>query len=321
MAVLATGTLAFAVGTRWGLAVAVAHGVAGLGVAVLSPWKSMIVRRAMPRRGVSRWLSVTFGVLVLVALVSGVAHAAGVYELPFGVVTIQVHVGAALASIPFGIWHVVARWVRPRRQDVSRRSLLRAGAVLGGAGLLYAAGEGLWQLASLPGARRRFTGSHERGTGDPAAMPVVLWLFDRVQRIDAERWTLTVGGADGRGQLRYADVDASGDVVIATIDCTGGWYATQEWTGVRLDRLLGNPGTATSVAVRSRTGYERRFPVADLSRLWLATRVAGQPLSPGHGFPARLVAPGRRGFWWVKWVGSISLDDDPWWLQPPFPLQ
>jgi DMSO/TMAO reductase YedYZ molybdopterin-dependent catalytic subunit len=45
------------------------------------------------------------------------------------------------------------------------------------------------------------------------------------------------------------------------------------------------------------------------------------PLSSGHGAPARLVAPGRRGYWWVKWVARIELRDEPWWLQPPFPLQ
>ena len=44
------------------------------------------------------------------------------------------------------------------------------------------------------------------------------------------------------------------------------------------------------------------------------------PLSVGHGFPARLVAPGRRGFWWVKWVDRIELQTTPWWWQPPFPV-
>ena len=46
----------------------------------------------------------------------------------------------------------------------------------------------------------------------------------------------------------------------------------------------------------------------------------GRPLSHGHGFPARLVAPGRRGFWWVKWVTDIEVSDRPWWWQSPFPL-
>jgi DMSO/TMAO reductase YedYZ molybdopterin-dependent catalytic subunit len=52
----------------------------------------------------------------------------------------------------------------------------------------------------------------------------------------------------------------------------------------------------------------------------LATRVGGAPLAARHGFPLRLVAPGRRGFWWVKWVERIELQPTPWWWQPPFPL-
>ena len=38
-------------------------------------------------------------------------------------------------------------------------------------------------------------------------------------------------------------------------------------------------------------------------------------------FPARIVAPGRRGFWWVKWISEIAVSSVPWWWQPPFPLQ
>jgi DMSO/TMAO reductase YedYZ molybdopterin-dependent catalytic subunit len=108
--------------------------------------------------------------------------------------------------------------------------------------------------------------------------------------------------------------------VRATLDCTGGWYAVQDWEGVRLDRLLGSTVAGRSVLVRSRTGYARRYPMADAAGLWLATRVGGAPLSPGHGAPARIVAPGRRGFWWVKWVDAVAVEDTPWWWQPPFPL-
>jgi DMSO/TMAO reductase YedYZ molybdopterin-dependent catalytic subunit len=91
---------------------------------------------------------------------------------------------------------------------------------------------------------------------------------------------------------------------------------------VRLDRLLAASGESggRSIEVSSVTGYSRRFPQRDASVLLLALRVGGEPLSPGHGFPARLVAPDRRGFWWVKWVSEIAVDDRPWWWQPPFPL-
>jgi DMSO/TMAO reductase YedYZ molybdopterin-dependent catalytic subunit len=73
--------------------------------------------------------------------------------------------------------------------------------------------------------------------------------------------------------------------------------------------------------VRSRTGYDRRFPIQDLPRILLATRVGDQPLAPGNGFPLRIVAADRRAFWWVKWVDAIGLDDLPPWWQSPFPLQ
>ena len=86
----------------------------------------------------------------------------------------------------------------------------------------------------------------------------------------------------------------------------------------RLDRLV-DTGQGESIVVRSVTGYWRRFPLAQAGQLLLATEVAGRPLSPGHGGPVRLVAPDRRGFWWVKWVESVEIDDLPPWWQPPLP--
>ncbi|MGI4895775.1 MAG: molybdopterin-dependent oxidoreductase, partial [Janthinobacterium lividum] len=78
--------------------------------------------------------------------------------------------------------------------------------------------------------------------------------------------------------------------------------------------------SARSLLVHSRSGYRRRFPLTDLQSLLLATHVGGEPLDPAHGAPLRLVAPGRRGFWWVKWVDRIELQTAPPWWQSPFPL-
>ncbi|MEO8744497.1 MAG: molybdopterin-dependent oxidoreductase [Candidatus Dormiibacterota bacterium] len=88
------------------------------------------------------------------------------------------------------------------------------------------------------------------------------------------------------------------------------------WSGARLDRLLGTT-TGTSIRVVSSTGYDRRFPVKQARSLILATRFGGRPLDPGHGFPARLVAFDRRGFWWAKWVTFMKVDDLPQWWQSP----
>ncbi len=311
---LITGGTAFGVGSGWVRWVVLAHVVAGLAVVVLSPWKSVIVKRGFhrPRRG--RTASAGFFVLVVGCLLSGVAHSTGFTD--WGAVSaMQVHVGTALASIPLLLWHVVARPARVYRTDVGRRALLRAAMISGASGMVYLAIESLSRLAALPGAGRRATGSHERGSFDPGAMPVTQWLNDRVQSIDPGSWALGVGAVE----IGYDDLLSFDDVMTATIDCTGGWYATQDWSGVRLDHLLGDVEGA-SIVVRSKTGYERRFPLTDASRLLLATRAGGEPLSAGHGFPARLVAPGRRGFWWVKWVTSIEVDNRPWWRQSPFPL-
>ena len=189
--------------------------------------------------------------------------------------------------------------------------------------------EGVTRLAALPGARRRFTGSlplAATGTAaDPARIPVTQWLDDRVPVIDPAAWRLRVRAGDAARDWTSEELAGFGDRVEAVLDCTGGWYARAAWEGARLDRLLPpgsleRAGTDASLVVTSVTGYRRRFPLADARALYLATRLGGRPLGAGHGFPARLVAPGRRGFWWVKWVASVDLDPAPWWRQPPFPL-
>jgi DMSO/TMAO reductase YedYZ molybdopterin-dependent catalytic subunit len=340
---LVSGGLAFAAGTGWGRPVLVAHGLAGLAVLVLAPWKSVVVRHGLARRsGPGRWASVAFGVLVLVAVAAGLAHATGALARLGPVSAMQVHVGAALAAVPLLAWHATARGgARARRADLSRRALLRAGAVAGGAGLLLAAVEGATRLAGLPGARRRFTGSLPVAgpePADPRRVPVTQWLDDRVQVLDPAAWRLRVTAGGSTRDWAYAELAGFADRVEAVLDCTGGWYARAAWEGVRLDRLLppgigagaaggprgGSVGAAGSPAgslvVTSATGYRRRLPLAEAGTLLLATRLAGRPLAAGHGFPARLVAPGRRGFWWVKWVVAIEVDPAPWWRQPPFPL-
>jgi DMSO/TMAO reductase YedYZ molybdopterin-dependent catalytic subunit len=320
---LGTGFLAFALGSGWNRWATVVHGAVALGILILAPWKSMIARRRLRRDRSGSWASLTFTVLVALALAAGIGHSTGLLRsLGGGITSMQIHVGAALASIPFGIWHVGARRVRPRRTDLSRRTLIRTGALAAGSLAVYGAVAGLVRVSGMPGRRRRFTGSYATGSLQPEEMPVTQWLFDSVPEVDEAAWRLSI--IDPRAETRLlslADLDPMGEPVRALIDCTGGWYAEQDWQGVRVDRLLPPPGEARSIVVRSVTGYSRRFPVTDVHRLWLATRAAGRPLSPGHGNPARIVAPGRRGFWWVKWVTTIGWSEAPWWWQPPFPLQ
>lgn len=317
----ATGVLAYAVGTPApSRVVAAVHGAAGLGLLLLVPWKSVIVQRA--RRGGVSGIAVGLGVLVALTLVTGVLHAAGVTGSLAGVSVLAVHVGAGVGVLALLLGHAWGRRQRPRRADLSRRVLLRSGGLALGSAAVWAASEGLWRVTGAPGARRRATGSAERGSDEPESMPVTQWFTDAVP--DSVPGTLLVTGGGRSVRVPVEDL-ARGETMRAALDCTGGWYAVQDWSGIRLDRLLtehvGRLPSDGSVDVVSRTGYRRRLPVRDAGHLLLATSAAGRPLSDGHGAPVRLVVPGRRGFWWVKWVVRVDVVDEPWWLQSPFPLQ
>ena len=310
---LATGTWSFAVGrapaTTWATT---AHASAGLALVLLVPWKTVVARRGLARhahRG--RRAGAVLGGLLAVSVVAGVVQEVAGFGTLLGVAPLQLHVLTALLAVPLLVVHTVTHPQRPRAADLSRRAALRgvllALGALGATGLTRAAG-------ATPPAQRP-TGSTDLGSGDPARMPVTQWFSDRVPAADDRERPLLVRG------VRVA-LPAVLDEVDAVLDCTGGWYAAQRWGGVRLDRLLGPlPATARSVDVVSVTGYRRRFPVEQASALLVTTTVAGRPLSPGHGAPRRLVVPGRRGFWWVKWVAAVEVSDEPPWLQPPFPLQ
>src|SRR5262245_12171918 len=314
-----TGVATVAIGSPDGAWVAIGHGICGMAVVLLIPWKSRVVRGGLRRARPSRWLSLLLAALALVTLIAGLGYASGLVRSIAGQPGLWVHIAVALTLVPLVVWHVWARGIRSRRTDLSRRALLRAGVLTAGAVGLYVAAEAAISVVGLPGAGRRFTGSYETASFRPEAMPSTSWLLDAVPSVDPDPWRLTGEDGQGRRVLTLAELTRSGTQVRATLDCTSGWYSHQDWTGVPLGTLLHRGPGAQSVYVHSVTGYWVRFPIHELDRLLLATRVGGAPLSANHGFPVRLVAPGRRGYWWVKWVDRIEVQTSPSWWQPPFP--
>lgn len=305
------------------------HTAGAYGVVVILLWKSAVVVRAIRRR--PRWSVSRAGFLWLTVLLVGVLVTGflwsydgprfwGAYSL------VTVHGWLAVAMWAFLLWHTFAkRFVFRIRAARDRRAFLRfAGVALAGA-LLWRSERPVQSALALPGAQRRFTGSYETGsfTGQ---FPYVVWLFDNPAPVNPTRWTLHIEGAVERPlRLSLEDLTRFADATqTALLDCTGGWYTIQEWTGVPLAFLLEQAGLrsdARSVTVESITGYARRFPLEEAQRCLLATHVAGRPLDHGHGFPLRLVAPGRRGFEWVKWVTRLHVNTTAAHLQPPLPLQ
>ncbi len=329
---LLSGLASFTVGRPGGELVFWLHGIGGFSLVGLVIWKYRIVLRSFRRRGVA---SETFGSIILVLLFVGVLSTGtlwavigrGSLDIPgYGnmrLLVIHTTLGLAL-TIPL-IAHAAVRWPRRvKRSDfTNRRAALRLIAV--GIG-----GLALWQGASaaapIAGKRPRFTGSREEASGQGNAHPVTQWLFDDRQRIDGERWRLTVEGlVQDRREFSLDDVtDIARHGTTATLDCTGGWYTVQDWSGLRLSDLLAvvSPNrNAESIVIESVTGFNRRFHIHQADRLLLATHVAGEPLSSGHGYPLRLVAPGHRGYNWVKWVSRIEISSKPSWWQSPLPLQ
>ena len=316
-----TGFAMFLVGSGPVWPVAILHGVVALLVVVLVPWKSTVVRRGLHRtqrqRRPGRLTSVLLGVVVLLALVTGLAHVVGLLFRDSTVTTLQVHVGAGIVAVVLTVTHALQRRVRSRRSDLSRRSFLRLGALAAVATVLEVGVQATGAITSRRGIRRA-TGSFQLASSSVAAIPATSWLFDQVPQIDPTSWRLTVVTDGTSRDWSLTELAQWNDQQVAVLDCTGGWWTEQQWSGVRLSRLL-PPGARGTVEVTSATGYSRRLPLTD--QLLLATAIDGVSLSHEHGSPARLVVPGRRGYHWVKWVDRISHDDRPWWVEPPFPLQ
>jgi hypothetical protein len=304
------------------------HAVGAYGIVCLLFAKGTIIAHALRRRpGVTQVRVMLAFMLVLLGtvLVTGFVWITAGSRYVLGISLINLHAYVAILLVALLIWHVVDRWwiVRvPAARD--RAAFLRLAG-------LAVAGLALWQveravqaLLDTPGSRRRFTGSYERGSFT-GTFPAVSWVNDDPDPIDVGSWRLVVDGEVER-RLEFSYEELRGLVrstVVATIDCTGGWYSTQEWSGMPLARLLDEAGVragAKSVEATSVTGYGRRFSLEDAHRLTLALECAGRPLAHGHGFPARLVVPGERGFDWVKWVTRVSVLDSSHLLQSPLPL-
>ena len=283
-----------------------AHAVAGLSLAVVLVVK---LRRVLPRVAPA-----SVAALSLVVLVLGTgfvwAGAGATYLAGYSVLAWHAALGGALAAVV--LTHAVARAKRPRRRDLaSRRQLLIAGAVGAGTLVVWQVQRPLQRALGLPGAERRFTGSYDAGSFSGNDFPVTSWVADD-PRPAAE--PVAVAGRVRRELALDATQLDRGDELTATLDCTGGFSSTQHWQGVRLGRVLDDAGVqadAAHVRVISRTGYRWSFGLEHARGLLLATRVGGEPLSHGHGAPCRLVAPGRRGFQWVKWVERIEVHEDP----------
>lgn len=141
--------------------------------------------------------------------------------------------------------------------------------------------------------------------------------YGSVPNVDLATWSLQV---DGRVEqpLRWT-WDAFKSLprvqVFSDIHCVTRWSRYDNlWEGVAIRevlRLARPTAAATHVVVHAEQGFTTNLPLKELDQddVLLADTHDGQPLTPEHGWPLRLVVP-RRYFWKsAKWVTRIELVD------------
>jgi sulfite oxidase len=168
-----------------------------------------------------------------------------------------------------------------------------------------------------------------------------------VPTIEPTSWRLEVGGLIRRPlSLTLTDLERFPQrEVTATLVCAGlrrdellsiaplpgelPWgpepASTARWSGYALGDILDAAGVADAANYVELIGLDeierhgQRFGFGgsiDLSKalgpeVLLATELNGAPLSPAHGFPLRALVPGWIGARSVKWLGRITLLEEP----------
>ena len=99
------------------------------------------------------------------------------------------------------------------------------------------------------------------------------------------------------------------------ISCVTKWTKLDmHWTGVSVDTLLEHvellPEARFAIAFAD-PDYTTNLPLPDIlnGQAFVADEYEGEPLSPEHGGPARLVVPARYFWKSAKWVRGLRIQD------------
>jgi DMSO/TMAO reductase YedYZ molybdopterin-dependent catalytic subunit len=179
-------------------------------------------------------------------------------------------------------------------------------------GSLTAAGRKPGELASLLTSNQDFYVVTKNAAGDPVIKP--------------EGWRCVVDGeVNSPIQLDYRALRQLPSVeLVKTLECISNFTAkceltsfgcdlisTARWKGVRLREVLELAGglkpSAVALAVLSSDEFTSALPleVALDPETLLVYEMNGEVLPYEHGYPARLLAPGRYGFKSAKWIVAL----------------
>jgi len=125
--------------------------------------------------------------------------------------------------------------------------------------------------------------------------------------------TLAVGGED-RSFSRAELVALPQTDVDLPIACVEGWSQMASWRGVRLRDLVDLAGGSPDadlrlISLEQRGGFKQTEMGNEYVRdplTLVALELNGETLDLEHGYPARMIAPGRPGVLQTKWLSRIE---------------
>lgn len=102
---------------------------------------------------------------------------------------------------------------------------------------------------------------------------------------------------------------------VVTLHCIEGWEVRILWEGVRVKDLLQEAGynqTAQVLVFYAQDGYATSLPLSYIinNDIMIAYKMNAVTLPPERGFPFQLVAEGKYGYKWAKWITRIEVSND-----------
>ena len=143
-------------------------------------------------------------------------------------------------------------------------------------------------------------------------------------RVETDEWKFEIKDETGTDHSwTWDEMQALGlEDITVDIHCVTHWTKLEmPWRGVSLDKLFENVESEFDyVMAHSYGGYTTNVPLEDLldGKSWIAFEADGEPLTPEHGGPARLLVP-HLYFWksakWVRGLTMMPSDDPGFWEQ------
>ncbi|MCP1502890.1 DMSO/TMAO reductase YedYZ molybdopterin-dependent catalytic subunit [Curtobacterium herbarum] len=199
-----------------------------------------------------------------------------------------------------------------RRQRVARRGFIAGvtAATAGVVALTVGQSSAVGEPFNVFGPRKRHLGQNGLPVNRTARAAGVL------ATATAADWALTVAGPSVSRTFSRAELIALGQTEARLpIACVEGWSQMATWRGVRMRDLLAavqvDPDVHVRVTSLERHGGYRIMEMgpeytADPTTL-IALELNGEKLDLEHGFPARIIAPGRPGVLQTKWIERIEV--------------